>query len=82
MNNGEIILYTAEDGSAAIRLRAEEGTVGLTQAEVAELFQTSPQNITLHTKAIYAEEELKLEATCKELLQVRSEDCVIVVGGV
>lgn len=73
MSNGEIILYTAEDGTATIRLRAEGGTVWLTQLEMAELFQTTPQNITLHIKAIYAEGEVDLEATCKEFLQVRSE---------
>lgn len=73
MDNGEIILYTAEDGSAIIKLRAEEGTVWLTQAEIADLFQTTPQNITLHIKSIYEEKEEQVESTCKELLQVRSE---------
>ena len=52
MSGGELILYTAEDGSAAIQLRAEGGTVWLTQAEIATLFDTTPQNITQHTKAI------------------------------
>jgi hypothetical protein len=73
MSNGEIVLYTVEDGSTTVRLRAEEGTVWLTQAEIAALFQTTPQNITLHIKAIYREKELQIESTCKELLQVRSE---------
>lgn len=40
---------------------------------MAELFQTSPQNITLHLKALYAEGEITPEATCKSYLQVRSE---------
>ena len=73
MTSGELILYTAEDGSVAIQLRAEGGTVWITQAEMASLFQTTPQNITLHVKAIYAEGELLSEATCKEHLQVRQE---------
>src|SRR5690606_2499312 len=73
MSGGELILYTAEDGSAAIQLRAEGGTVWLTQAQIATLFDTTPQNITQHTKAIYAEGELPEAATCKELLQVRQE---------
>ena len=73
MSGGELILYTAEDGSAAIQLRAEGGTVWLTQAEIATLFDTTPQNITQHTKAIYAEGELSEGATCKEVLQVRQE---------
>ena len=73
MSGGELIIYTAEDGSSAIQLRAEGGTVWLTQAEIATLFNTTPQNITQHTKAIYSEGELSEEATCKELLQVRQE---------
>jgi hypothetical protein len=73
MTNGEMILYTTEDGSVAVQLRAEGGTVWLAQAEMASLFQTTPQNITLHIKAIYAEGELLPEATCKEHLQVRLE---------
>lgn len=70
---GELILYTTEDGAANVRLRAEGGSVWITQAEMAALFQTTPQNITLHVKAIYAEGELQPEATCKEHLQVRQE---------
>jgi len=73
MSSGELILYTTEDGKASIQLRAEGETVWLTQAEIAELFQTTPQNITLHIKAICDEGELSLTSTCKELLQVRSE---------
>ena len=73
MTEGELILYTAEDGSVSIQLRAEGGTVWITQAEMAALFQTTPQNITLHVKAIYAEGELQPAATCKEDLQVRQE---------
>ncbi|SPD63250.1 putative DNA-binding protein [Cupriavidus taiwanensis] len=73
MSAGELILYTTEDGAAHIRLRAADGTVWLTQAEMAELFQTTPQNMTLHIKAVYAEGELAAEATCKEDLQVRFE---------
>lgn len=73
MTEGEFILYNADDGSVSIQLRAEGGTVWITQAEMAALFQTTPQNITLHVKAIYAEGELQAAATCKEDLQVRQE---------
>lgn len=73
MENGEFVLYTAEDGSTTVRLQAEEGTVWLTQAEIAALFQITPQNVTLHIKAIYAENELQELSTCKERLQVRLE---------
>lgn len=73
MTNGEIILYTTEDGQTSIQLKTQDNTVWLSQSEMAELFQTTPQNITLHIKAIYREKELQLEATCKELLQVQFE---------
>lgn len=73
MAEGELILYTTEDGSVAAHLRADGGTVWLTQAEMAVLFQTTPQNITQHIKAVYAEGELQPGATCKEDLQVRQE---------
>jgi hypothetical protein len=73
MSNGELILYTSEDGAAKIQLRAVEGTVWLTQAQMAELFQTSPQAITQLVSAVYGDQELAEEATCKEFLQVRDE---------
>lgn len=71
--NGELILYTTEDGQTRVQLRADGGTVWLTQLEMAELFQTTPQNITLHIKGLEAEGEIDPAATCKEYLQVRQE---------
>lgn len=54
----EIILYNTDDGQARIELHAREGTVWLTQLEIAELFQTTKQNVSKHIKAIFAEGEL------------------------
>lgn len=71
--NSQIIIYQTEDGQTKIDVRFEDETVWLTQALIAELFQTSPQNITLHIKNIYEEEELTEKATCKDFLQVRRE---------
>jgi hypothetical protein len=68
-----IILYQTADGRTRIQCRFENETVWLTQALMAELFQVTPQNVTLHLKAIYAEGELDETATCKEYLQVRTE---------
>jgi hypothetical protein len=68
-----IILYQAEDGRTRIQCRFEDEMIWLTQAQMAELFQTTAQNVTLHLKAIYAEGELVETATCKEFLQVRRE---------
>jgi hypothetical protein len=55
----EIILYQTEDGRTRVQCRFENETVWMTQALMAELFQTTPQNITLHLRAIYAEGELR-----------------------
>jgi uncharacterized protein (DUF433 family) len=71
--HSEIILYQTEDGQTKIQVRLENETVWLTQADMAQLFQTSPPNITLHLKNIFQEGELAEEATCKDFLQVQIE---------
>ena len=70
---GEIIPYQTADGGTRLDVKMENETVWLTQGQMAELFQTTPQNITLHVKAIYEEGELSEAATCKDYLQVRPE---------
>ena len=70
---GEFILYETEDGRTRIECRFEDQTLWLSQAGMADLFQTTPQNITLHLKALYADGEISPEATCKDYLQVRQE---------
>ncbi|MCQ2060842.1 MAG: virulence RhuM family protein [Fibrobacter sp.] len=69
----EIIVYQPEGGEFHLEVRLENETVWLTQAQMAELFGTVPQNITLHIKNIYTEEELYQDRTCKEFLQVAQE---------
>ena len=68
MSEGELILYTTDDGEAEIGLRAIDGTVWLTQAEVAELFATTKQNVSLHMNNILADGELPAESVVKESL--------------
>lgn len=70
---GEIILYQTEDGLTRVECRFADETLWLSQALMAELFQTSPQNVTLHLKTLYSEGEIDEAATCKEYLQVRRE---------
>jgi hypothetical protein len=70
---GEVILYQTEDSQTRVQVRLDGQTAWLTQAQMAELFQTTPQNITLHLQAIYSEGELQEAATCKDYLQVRAE---------
>ncbi|KKJ78096.1 2-hydroxyacid dehydrogenase [Kiloniella litopenaei] len=69
----ELILYTSEDGSTRLNLRVEEESVWLTQLEIAELFQTSKQNVSLHTKNIFEDGELRSSATVKDSLTVQKE---------
>ena len=70
-NKGEIILYQSEDGIVKIDVRLEGETVWLTQKFMAELFQTTPQNITIHLKNIFEEGELDEVSTCKDFLIVQ-----------
>ena len=71
--HGEIVLYQTEDGRTRIRCRFEDQSLWLTQALIAELFDVTKQNVTMHLAAIYAEGELVKEATCKSFLQVQLE---------
>ena len=64
------LIYQATDGAIKIDVRFEEETVWLTQVLMAELFQTTQQNISLHLQNIYDEGELLPEATHKEFLSV------------
>jgi hypothetical protein len=70
---GQLVLYRTEDGRTRISCRVGDDSVWLTQAAIADLFETTPQNITLHIAAIYQEGELSEDRTCKEYLQVRQE---------
>ncbi len=69
----EVILYQTEDHQTRVQVRLDGQTAWLTQAQMAELFQTTPQNITLHLQTLYNEGELQESATCKDYLQVRLE---------
>ncbi len=69
----ELVLYQTEDGLVRIQLRAEDGNVWLTQLEIAELFATTKQNVSLHAKNILEDKELDEKATVKESLTVQTE---------
>jgi len=71
--SGEMILYNTEDGVTVVQLKARDGSAWLSQAQIAELFEVTPQAVTQHVRAIYEDDELDEEATCKEFLQVRTE---------
>src|SRR3989344_5209726 len=73
IKKSEIILYKTEDGKIKLEVRLEHKNIWLTQAAMAELFQTTTANINIHIKSIYAQGELGLEGTIKENLIVRKE---------
>ena len=68
---GQLLIY--RDGTLNLQVRLDGRTVWLTQAAMADLFQTTPQNITLHIRSIYADGEQDEAATCKDYLQVQLE---------
>ena len=69
----DIIIYNTEDGKTKINLQYEDGTVWLSQLEIAELFQTTKQNVSKHVKALYLEGELEERATVNYKLTVQQE---------
>lgn len=72
-NESPIVIYENADKAVEVRLDADQETVWLTQAQMAELFDVKPQNITMHLKNVYAEKELVEQGTCKDFLQVQRE---------
>ncbi|HBH7052042.1 TPA: virulence RhuM family protein [Morganella morganii] len=70
---GEFVLFRSEDGQTHVECRFESDTLWLSQAEIANLYQITPQAITQHIKTIYEEGELVQNSTCKSFLQVRQE---------
>ena len=69
--SGKLLIY--QDGGLKLQVRLDGQTVWLTQAAMAELYQITPQNVTLHLQNIYDDGELDEAATCKDYLQVRTE---------
>ena len=71
--SNKIILYNTEDGESKIELHVNNGTVWLSQLELAELFQTSKQNISKHVKSIFEDGELDEDSTVNYKLTVQRE---------
>ena len=71
-DKNEIILYQPDE-TVKLEVRMEDDTVWLTQQQMADLFETTPQNITTHIRNLYNEGELDTNPTCKDSLQVRME---------
>lgn len=70
---GKMLIYRTEKGETRIDVYFEDDNIWMTQRSIAELYQTTPQNITMHIKNIYDEGELLPDRTCKDYLQVQTE---------
>ena len=73
MDENKIVIYQTEDGQTQIDVRLENETVWLTQAQMAELFETDRTSIVRHINNIYRVDELEREATCAKIAQVQTE---------
>jgi hypothetical protein len=71
--DNKFIIYQTEDGQTQIDVRLESETVWLTQAQMAELFETDRTSIVRHINNIYKVEELDRESTCAKIAQVQVE---------
>lgn len=69
----EIVIYKDSNNQIEVNVQFEGETAWLTQKQMSELFDTTPQNITMHLKAVFSEDELNESSTCKDFLQVRKE---------
>lgn len=69
----DVVVYRSEDNTVRLDVQLAEETVWLSQRQMALLFNTTPQNITLHIGNIYREQEVLQSATCKDFLQVQTE---------
>lgn len=73
MTKENIVIYQGENGEICVDARLENDTIWLTQKAMAEVFQTTKQNISSHLKNIFKEGELEEEATVKKILTVQNE---------
>lgn len=71
--NGEFLIYQTPEGNTKVDVRVDNETVWLSQNQIAELFQTTKQNVSLHIKNVFEEGELEETATVKEYLTVQKE---------
>ena len=73
-SNSQLIIYQSEDGQTRLEVRLDDETVWLPQKLMAELFQTSTDNVGLHLKNIYSEGDLSELPTTEDFSVVRNED--------
>jgi hypothetical protein len=69
----ELVIYESGEGTSGVNVRLDGGTVWLTQRQMGELFDTTPENVLMHLKNIYSDDELGESATAKDFLAVQTE---------
>ncbi len=72
-NKNEILIYEDKDGITKVNVTFTDEDIWLTQNQLAEIYKTSRENITMHISNIYKDEELPKDSTCKKFLQVQNE---------
>ena len=73
MANQQVQIFMTADGQAQLQVALEQETVWLSQAQMGQLFSTSPENVLMHLQNIFKDDELEESATTKEFLVVRQE---------
>ena len=73
MEKNEIVFFESRDGAVTLPVPLRDESVWLTRMQMADLFDVTPQNITIHLKKVYAAGELEREATSKDFLRVQTE---------
>ncbi len=73
MELGSILIYQTEKGDTRIDVFFQNDDIWMNQSSLAQLYNTTPQNITMHIRNIYADGELDELSTCKEFLQIQTE---------
>jgi hypothetical protein len=71
--SGEVIVYETPDGGVRVEVQLDRDTVWLTQRQMADLFETSTDNISLHLKNVFADKELEEPATTEDFSVVQAE---------
>ena len=73
MQQNNLLIYQTEDGALALKGDCSQETIWASQKQIAQIFNVTSQNITMHLKNIFSSQELEEQATCKEFLQVQQE---------
>ena len=71
--DGEIAVYETPDGEVRVDVRLGQETVWLTQRQMAQVFDTTPENVQMHLRNVFSSGELEAEATTKDFLVVQTE---------